>query len=142
MAVYNRCSYWLDLGTPEKYLKAHKDILNGILKIGDHDFGKNRQHISRTAKINPRAEIIGPVYIGDNVEIGSFSVIGPRTVLSEYSSVGKDAKIVGSVVWDHVHVGSGASIVNSVVMSNCRVDKNSEKRNAVLTGNFSHPIAV
>jgi len=49
---------------------------------------------------------------------------------------------MGSVVWDNVQVGSGASVVNSVVMSNCRVGRNSEEFNAVLTGEFSHPIAV
>jgi mannose-1-phosphate guanylyltransferase len=142
IAVYNRCSYWLDLGTPEKYLRAHKDILEGILKIGDHDFIKNPRYISRTAKISHGARILGSVYIGDNVEIGSFAVVGPHTVLCDDSSVGMGAKVVGSVVWDHVHVGGGASVVNSVVMSNCRVDRNSEEYNAVLTESFSHPIAV
>jgi len=142
IALYNRCSYWLDLGTPAKYLKANKDILEGLLQVGSHDFNKNRQYISGTAKINPGVEIIGPAYIWNNVEIGSFSVIGPGTVLCEGSSVGKGAKVVGSVVWDHVHIGSGASIVNSVVMSNCRIESNSEECNAVLTGDFRHPIAV
>jgi mannose-1-phosphate guanylyltransferase len=142
IAVYNRCSYWLDLGTPEKYLKAHKDILGGILQLGSLDFNKNLQYISKTAKISHNAKIIHPVYIGDNVEIGSFAVIGPNTVLCDDSSVGMGAKVIGSVVWDNVHVGGGASVVNSVVMSNCRVDGNSEEYNTVLTENFSHPIAV
>jgi mannose-1-phosphate guanylyltransferase len=142
LAVYNRCSYWLDLGTPEKYLKAHRDILEGVFQIGDHDFCKNFQYISKTAKISPSVEVIGPAYIGDNVEIGSFSVIGPATVLCEGSSVGKGARIEESVVWNQVHVGSGASIVNSVVMSNCRVDRNSEEHNVILAGNYSYPIAA
>lgn len=142
LAVYSRCSYWLDLGTPEKYLKAHKDILEGALKIEDHDFCRNRQYISKTAKINPTAEIIGPVYIGDNVEIGALSVIGPNTVLCEGSSVGIGARIESSVVWDHVHVGSGASIVNSVVMSHCNVDEDVKKRNVIFTESLCHPIAA
>lgn len=142
IAVYNRCSYWLDLGTPGKYIKAHRDILNGTLKIGGHDFNKKLQYISNTAKIHQNAKIIGPVYIGDNVEVCAFAVIGPETVLCDDSFVGMGAKVAGSVVWDHVSVGGGASIVNSVVMSNCRVDRNSEEYNAVLTENLSHPIAV
>ncbi|NLG89428.1 MAG: NDP-sugar synthase [Clostridiaceae bacterium] len=141
LAVYSRCSYWLDLGTPKKYLKAHKDILSGAFRITNHNFSRYPQYISRTAKISPNVKINGPVYIGDNVEIDSFSVIGPGTVLCEYSSVGKGVKIMGSVVWDNVHVGSGSSIINSVVMSKCKVSKNSEERNAVLTGSLSHPMA-
>jgi len=121
LAVFNRCSYWLDLGTPEKYLKAHRDILKGAFEIGEHDFSGNLPYISETAKINPTAKVIGPAYIGDDVEIGSFSVIGPGTVLGKGSSVGKEARIEGSVVWERVHVKNGASIVDSVVMPNCRV---------------------
>ena len=142
IAVYNRCSYWLDLGTPRKYLKAHKDILEGIFKIGVHDFKENSRYISQTAKIGHNARIIEPVYIGDNVEIAPFAVVGPNTVLCDHSSVGMGARVIGSVVWDHVDIGVGALIVNSVVMSNCRVDGNSKKYNSVLAKNIIHPIAV
>ncbi len=142
IAVYDKCSYWLDLGTPDKYLKAHKDILEGALKICEHDFCENLRYISSTAKVNRGVEIIGQAYIGDNVEIGSFSVIGPGTVLCRASSVGSGAKIIGSVIWDNVNIGSGASVIDSVVMSNCRIDQNCVEQNSVLSGNLSHPIAV
>lgn len=142
LAVYDRCSYWLDLGTPGKYLKAHKDILDGYLKLSEHDFNRDQKYISKTAKVNQNAKILNPVYIGDNVEVGPFAVVGPHTVLCDNSSVGMGAEVIGSVVWDHVKVGSGASVVNSVVMSNCRVNSNSEEYNSVLTGDCRHPIAV
>lgn len=142
MAVYSRCSYWLDLGTPVKYLKAHKDILKGSIKISEHDFNKNAQYISKTAKISRNAKIKEPVYIGDNVEISSFANIGPNTVLFSNSTVGTDAKVVESIVWDNSHVEGGASVVNSVVLSNCRVDKDSSKYNIILADNLSYTMAV
>ena len=142
IAVYNNCSYWLDLGTPEKYLKVHRDILEGIIQVGVHGFNKSKQYISKSAKIHHNVKILGPVYIGENVEISPFAIIGPDTVLCDNSSVGMNAKVIGSVVWDNVHVGDGASVINSVVMSNCKIDKNSKKYNSVLTGSISHPIAV
>ncbi|HEY8421859.1 MAG TPA: NDP-sugar synthase [Thermoclostridium sp.] len=142
LAVYNRCSYWLDLGTPEKYLKVHRDILEGVFQSEDYDFCRNPQFISNTARINPSATIIGPVYIGNNVEIGAFSVIGPNTVLCDSSSVGIGARIEGSVVWDHVHVGNGASIIDSIVMSNCKVDKEIKKSSIIYAGNLSYSIAA
>jgi len=61
MAVYNKCGYWLDLGTPGKYLKVHKDILKGLVPIGNYDFGQNRTYISKVLKLtgaqNKRAGI-------------------------------------------------------------------------------------
>lgn len=142
LAIYNECSYWLDLGTPKKYLKAHMDILKGLLPINAHDFGKEKQYISKTAKISRTARIVGPAYIGDNVEIDSFAVIGPGTVLCDNSKVGSKSRIIGSVIWDCVKIGVGASLIDSVVMSNCRIDRNIETSNAILANNLSHPIAV
>ncbi len=142
LAVYNRCSYWLDLGTPDKYLRAHKDVLKGAVRIGNHDFSKNPRYISETARIGNSVKILDPVYIGNNVEIGSFATVGPNTVLCHNSSVGMGAKVIGSVVWDHVRIGSGASIVNSVVMSKCKVERNIEEYNAILTEDFIYPMAI
>ncbi|NLP12885.1 MAG: NDP-sugar synthase [Clostridium sp.] len=142
LAVYDGCSYWLDIGTPQKYLMAHSDILEGKLPISEHNFRENPKYISKTANISPDAQIIDPVYIGDNVEIGSSAVIGPNTVLNAHSFVGMGARLLGSVIWDHVDIGSRAAVVNSVVMSNCRIDKDSEKNNSILAENYSCPIAV
>jgi mannose-1-phosphate guanylyltransferase len=142
IAAYNRCSYWLDLGTPAKYIKVHKDILKGSIQIGSLNFNKQQQYISKTATISESAKIIAPVYIGDNVKIDSYAVIGPNAVLRNDSSVNMGAKVIGSIVWDHAIIGSGATIVNSVVMSNCSVNSNSEEYNVVLTEGSSHPIAV
>jgi len=142
IAIYDRCSYWLDLGTPEKYLKAHKDILRGYHTLQGLEFDENRQYISPTARISRRAKVIGPVYIGDNVVVSPFAFIGPDTVLGDGSIVGMGAKVIGSVVWNDAQVGFGASVVDSMVMSNCRVDSNSDKYNTVLTEETSCPIAV
>lgn len=142
IAVYNKCSYWLDLGTPDKYIKAHKDILSGDFKMLNHDFKNNPQYISSTAKIHQNAKIIGPVYIGDNVEVGAYAVVGPNTFLGDNSRVGTSSKIIGSVLWDNASVEKEALIVNSVIMSNCTVDMNTEEYNVILTEGVCHPIAV
>ncbi|TYQ12789.1 UNVERIFIED_CONTAM: mannose-1-phosphate guanylyltransferase [Acetivibrio alkalicellulosi] len=122
IAVYNKCSYWMDLGTPEKYLKAHKDILKGDLNMLKHNFNENPQYISSRAKIHETAKIIGSVYIGDNVEIGAFAVVGPDSVLCDNSYVGTGSKVIGSLVWDNVSIEGEALVVNSIIMSNCKVE--------------------
>ena len=142
IAVYNKCSYWLDLGTPRKYMRAHKDILNGKLKIVSHDFKAKPNYISNTAKIHCNAKIFEPIYIGDNVEISDFAVVGPDAVLCDDSCVEAGARISESIVWDHVNVEREAYIKNSVVMSNCRVHKNSRAYNSILTADSNYSIAV
>lgn len=142
IAVYDRCSYWMDLGTPEKYLKTHKDILRGYHRLPGVDFDDNRQYISPNSRISRTARIIGPVYIGDGVRVGPFAFIGPDTVLGKGSVVGIGAKVIGSIVWDNVYVGSGASVVDSMIMSNCRVDSHTERFRTIFTGETSCQMAV
>ena len=133
LSAYDKCSYWLDIGTKEKYIKAHRDILNGKLKIGEHDFAAEPQYISAKAEIHEDAKITGPVYIGDYAQIGDSAVIGPDTVLCGHSFVDREASVAGSLVWDHVKIGKGASIVDSIIMPYCTVEDDSEEYNSVLT---------
>ncbi|MGE5613113.1 MAG: sugar phosphate nucleotidyltransferase [Bacillota bacterium] len=142
LAVYHKCSYWLDIGTCKKYLAVHKDILCGNFSIGSLDFKSGRSYIDKTARIHQNAKILEPVYIGEHAEIGDMAVIGPNTVLCGNSFVGAGAKIVGSIVWNNVNVGRGSMIVNSIIMSNCIIDRYTEEYNAILTGNSRHPMAV
>jgi len=142
MAVYSRCSYWLDLGTPQKYLKVHRDILEGLIRVGECDFTLDKKHISKTAKVHPTARIVEPVYIGDDAEIGSNAVVGPGSAVYRGAVVGSGATVIGSVVWDNVKIENGAWVENSVLMSDCVVARNSKKHNAVLTKDFDQPIAV
>ena len=142
IAVYNKCSYWIDLGTPEKYIKVHKDIVKGDFKIDLLNFDDKQQYISKSAKIHETARSNGPVYIGENVTVGAFAVVGPDTVLGDSVSIGAGGKIIGSVIWNNVTVGSGAAIINSVAMSDCTINNNREEYNNILTDKLSDSIAV
>lgn len=142
LAIYDKCSYWLDIGTCSKYLAVHKDILSGNFSIGSLDFKSRRSYIGKTAKIHSNAKIIEPVYIGEHTEIGDMAVVGPNTVLCDNSFVGAGTKIAGSIVWNNVNLGRGSIIINSIIMSNCIVDRYTEEYNAILTGNSRHPMAI
>ena len=43
VAVYKGCKYWMDIGTPEKYMQTHDDIMSGECRISDIQF--NSRHI-------------------------------------------------------------------------------------------------
>lgn len=142
IAVYKGGSYWLDIGTPEKYMQVHKDIMDSKCKIPEANFAESTVYKSKSAKIHPNARIVGPVYIGENVEIEAFANVGPYTVIGNNSFVGMGSRVVGSVVWDSVVVGSGAKLVNTTVTSNCRISRNTEYYNTVYTEDMNRPIAI
>lgn len=124
IAIYDGCKYWLDIGTPEKYMQAQFDIFGGKYPIDEADFSKKKVYKSRSAHINSGADIRGPVYLGENVEIELGASIGPNVVLGDNSIVGKNCKIANSVIWGGVTVASGANMLGTVVADDdCVVDE-------------------
>ena len=100
-------AYWLDTGTPDAYLRAHRDLLLG----------------RRAGPPAPGAETdlsIGPGVwrIGD-VDVRSESVA--RSLFGRGASVAANAVVGESVVGAGAVVEEGASVVASVLLSGARV---------------------
>lgn len=126
IALYNSCFYWMDLGTPQKYVQAHRDILNGDLRLEECDFNVCRHYINNGAKIHPTATLIPPVYIGKGVEIHENAVIGAGVALGNRVTIGANSKIENSIIWDGVKIKDGDVISDSVVTSSCIVNNSGD----------------
>ena len=116
MAIYNECTYWRDLGTPEDYLAFHQDILYGKVKILSHDFLKTNIYIGAGTKFGGTVKIIGPAYIGDGTVIKPDSVIGPNTVLGKNTIIGRNTRIKDCVIWANTTVKNCEKINDAVVL--------------------------
>ncbi len=93
--------YWLDIGTPEKYLQANLDVVAGSLPGAD-------RVIDPTAVIDGsvvRSVVGAGAHVAAGAEVED-SVIGPGVV------VGAGARVHGSVVAAGGHVGDGASVTD------------------------------
>ncbi|MDK2799808.1 MAG: mannose-phosphate guanylyltransferase [Clostridiales bacterium] len=148
VAAYKNDAYWLDIGTPEKYIAAHKDIMTGLCKIFNDSIEESYSFIGnlmlkgKNIRIHPEAKIIGPVYIGDNVSIEANAFVGPNVVIGDGSYIGMESRIIGSILWDSVQVNRGVKLINTVVVSNCRIGGNKEIFNTVYTQDSNRMIAV
>ena len=96
--------YWIDIGTPERYLEATWDLLAG--RVG--------------SQLAPRDETGSLVYEGGLV---AGAHVGPQSVLGRHCSVGSDSRIDRSVLHDRVLVGADAQVVESVLAEGARVGK-------------------
>jgi mannose-1-phosphate guanylyltransferase len=94
--------YWVDIGTPDRYLEATWDLLAGRVR----------------SELPPRDETGSLVYEGSLL---SGAHVGPQTVLGRHCSVGSDSRIERSVLHDGVVVGADAAVVESVLASRVRV---------------------
>ena len=99
---YEAAGYWIDIGTPERYLEATWDLLAGRV----------------ASTLPPRDETGSLVY--ENCLV-SGAHVGPQSVLGRHCSVGTDARVERSVLHDRVHVGADATVVESVLGTRVRV---------------------
>jgi mannose-1-phosphate guanylyltransferase len=104
---YAAAGYWIDIGTPERYLEATWDLLAG------------RVH----STLPPRDETGSLIY--ENCLL-SGAHVGPQSVLGRHCSVGTDARVERSVLYERVHVGSDAAVVESVLAEGVRVGERAQ----------------
>lgn len=108
--------YWLDIGTPASYLKAHHDFLSGAIQ-GFETGGRDLAEVATHAEVD-RNSVIGPdCTIKPGARVVN-SVIGPGVLLEE------KAVVENSVVWAHTRVASAAEIHDAVVGRSCHIGRN------------------
>jgi NDP-sugar pyrophosphorylase family protein len=111
--AYTTADYWLDLGRPEQYLAAHRDVLSGAMPLtvepGINGEGSNA--------LRGHPGVIPPVHVAADVVIDATAKLGPNVVLGRGCSIGADAVIRESVLWERVSVGTGAVIEEAIVAS-------------------------
>jgi NDP-sugar pyrophosphorylase family protein len=111
--------YWIDVGTPEKYLEAHADLLGGCLGPSSRP-ADARQHtgtdvwVQAGAILEAGVIVDAPVLIGrgSNVEAGARVT---ESVVGAGCTVARDAGIVRSVLLDGARVDDSARVVDSVI---------------------------
>lgn len=109
-------AYWLDLGTPEQYLRAHVDLLAGRVRGARY----------RAPWVGPGASIDPSARVGSSVAIGEHARVGPGAHLDEAvlmvgAVVEEGAHVERSIVGPHGVVGRGAALVDSVLGEGVRV---------------------
>jgi len=110
-------AYWIDIGTPEKYLQMHHDLLQGKSTATLCSQIRDKE-ISRQALIHPTAEIAGSVIIGNGCSIGPGVRIEGPAVIGEGSKILDQAKIEGAVLWRNVQIGKQATLKDCIIGDN------------------------
>jgi mannose-1-phosphate guanylyltransferase len=103
-------AYWLDLGTPEQYLRAHDDLLDGAVRGRSYA----APWIADGAEVHPEARVGRHAVVGPAARVGAGADVD-GSVLLRSAIVGPGARVRGSVLGPGAVVGEGARIEGSVV---------------------------
>ena len=101
--------YWIDIGTPDRFLQANWDILEGrVTTIVSEELHSSEPLIGAGAEVDPAASV------------------GPRAVLGPACTVGADASISESVLLEGCVVGAGARLRSAILAAGVEVAPGAE----------------
>ncbi len=94
--------YWMDIGTPDRYLQASWDIIEGRVATDVETSGS------------------GP-FVADDALLAADATVGARVVLGAGTSVGAGATVEDSVLLPGSRVGDGATVRGSILAERVEV---------------------
>jgi mannose-1-phosphate guanylyltransferase len=105
--------YWMDIGTPERYLQASWDILEG--------------------RVETRVEPTAPGrLIAEDATIAADAQVGQRAVVSPGCRLDTGSDVADSVLLEGCTVGQGAQVRNSILAPGAEVEPGAQLVNAVI----------
>jgi mannose-1-phosphate guanylyltransferase len=112
--------YWLDIGTPERYLEGTFDILEGTVHSGVQErLGDG--YISVAGDVECAGRIIPSAIVEQGCLIGEDARIGGRVVLERGVSVGARSVVERAVVLQGAEIGEDCVIRGCIVGGGVRI---------------------
>jgi NDP-sugar pyrophosphorylase family protein len=118
--------YWIDIGTPDKYRQAHRDIMNGRFVAPPFDTGTGQNCTSADARINDDVTIEAPSFIDRGAVIKRGTRIGAYSVIGRDCHIDEDVVIDGAILWPNTWVDREASLGSIIAGRHCHFGRNVE----------------
>jgi NDP-sugar pyrophosphorylase family protein len=109
-------TYWIDIGTPQKYLEVHHDILS-------------RKFVS----LRVPGALHGTSIVDSDVTIREGARI-ENSVIGKNCKIDEGAHIVDSVIWSGTTIDADARITKSIIGKGCYVGRSAVLRPGVVLG--------
>ena len=111
----HRGHYWMDIGTPDRYLEGTADILLGNVETSVGARLDPRGRSLAPGAVAPGAVVVGAVIAEEGVRIGAGArVVGP-TVLGRGVQIAPGAVVERSVVLEGSSIASGAFVADAIL---------------------------
>ena len=135
--AYVHRGYWIDIGTPEKYLKAHRDILSGEAKLLGFDAKPGGIYVDPTASVDDESKISGPAFVGAGTTIKPGARIEPFAVVGNNCRIEEGATVADSVLWPNVRLGEQARVSGALIGRNAHIGRHAAVERGVVLGDKS-----
>jgi mannose-1-phosphate guanylyltransferase len=126
-------SYWLDIGTPERYLKGTFDIIEGNVRTAVAErLGASFLAIAPDARIDGR--VIPPAVLEPGVSVAEGAHVGSLVVLGQGVTVGAGTTVERSVIMNGAEIGPGCTLRDCIVAAGCCVGEGTQITGGAVLG--------
>jgi mannose-1-phosphate guanylyltransferase len=115
--------YWIDIGTPAKYLQVHKDIMDGRYSAPPF-VGSESKFVAEGARVEEGVDLLGPCFIDEGAVVKTGARILPYSVIGRQTHIEEAAVIDDSIIWPNGWIGREAQIAGSILGRNCHIGRN------------------
>ncbi|MCD7781892.1 MAG: NTP transferase domain-containing protein [Methanosphaera sp.] len=117
---------WMDVGRPWELLKSNADFLGKMDESIEGEIEENvtihgSLHLGKNSIIRSGCYIEGPVFIGDNCDVGPNTYLRPNACLCNDVNVGNAVEIKNSIIMDGTNVNHLSYVGDSVIGVNCNL---------------------
>jgi mannose-1-phosphate guanylyltransferase len=113
-------SYWLDIGTPARYLQGTFDIIEGNVATSVRErLGSDWLAIDETAQLDGR--VIPPAVLERGVQVAAGAHVGSLVVLGADVRIGAGTVVERAVILQGTQIGEGCELRDCIVAAGCRI---------------------
>jgi mannose-1-phosphate guanylyltransferase len=112
--------YWLDIGTPERYLQGTFDILEGTVvsevldRLGEHS-------MVVADDVENEGRIVPASIIESGCRIGHGAHVGGRVMLQRNVTIGENSRVERAVVLEGTRIGANCTVSGCIIGANVTI---------------------
>jgi mannose-1-phosphate guanylyltransferase len=126
-------SYWLDIGTPERYLKGTFDIIEGNVRTAVAErLGSGYLAVDPDSRIEGR--VIPPAVLERGVRVADGAHVGSLVVLGEGVQIGAGSTVERAVIMNGAEIGSGCTLSDCIIAAGVRVGDGTQITDGAVLG--------
>jgi mannose-1-phosphate guanylyltransferase len=126
-------AYWLDIGTPERYLQGTFDILEGNVKTAVTD-RLGADFIDVADHVHAHGRIVPPALVERGCRIERGAHVGSLVVLGEGVTVGEGSTIERAVVLNGTQIGPRCTLRDCIVAAGVRIGEGATVSDGAVIG--------
>jgi mannose-1-phosphate guanylyltransferase len=123
-------AYWLDVGTPEAFVRGSRDLVRGEMPSPALPGPTGEALVLSGAQVAQTATVTGGSVIGQDCVIGAGARVD-ETIVMDGAVIEADAVVTASIVGCGARIGAGAVLDEAVIGDGARVGARNELRHGL-----------